>query len=337
MACRLIEGWESSTTTSHYTGKWTSFSGNGTAIQTTGSRSGTGQYLRVSGTLSPLVTRAFGAAGTWVLGFAFRTAGLGAQAVSLFDGASSQDDLFVNADGSLSVRRGSSTVLGTTTGVNLVAATWYYLEWKLVIGSGTSGSTEVRVNGVSRLALTGQNTQATANATATTLRLHQAPSNSSQDFDDMYVLDGTGGVNTDFLGDCKVEQLLPTGAGATTAWTPSAGSNWQCVDDAPPNGDTDYVSSATANQVDTYAFGDSAVTGTVKAVQATVYHRKDDAGSRSLALVARPGSTDQAGATIAVGDTFAMASQVWDTNPDTATAWTIATVNSSQFGLKLLA
>jgi hypothetical protein len=79
------------------------------------------------------------------------------------------------------------------------------------------------------------------------------------------------------------------------------------------------------------------VTGTVKAVQATALARKDDAGSRSIALVARPGSTDRVGSTQAVSDGYAGYAQVWDTNPDTSAGWTVADLNSSQFGQRLIA
>jgi hypothetical protein len=56
-----------------------------------------------------------------------------------------------------------------------------------------------------------------------------------------------------------------------------------------------------------------------------------------VALVTRPGSTDRVGATQSVLDTYSMLPQVWDTNPDTAAAWTVAEVNASQFGERLIA
>jgi hypothetical protein len=334
MVCRLIEGWESSTTLAHYVGKWTVLQGASTSIQSGGV---SGQYLRLSGTSQPVASRTLTAQGTWVLGFRVRLAQTPSAVCGVLDTATVQVDLLGNADGTLSVRRGGSTVLGTST-ATLALNTWYYVELK-VVGSGTSGAATVRVNGTAVLTLTGVNTQQTANATANTVRLGQQATSGNLDYDDVYVLDGSGGVNTDFLGDCRVEQVLPTGAGATTAWTPSAGANYAAVDDAPPNGDTDYVSSATAGQTDTYACGDLAVatSGTVKAVQATASCRKDDAGSRSVALVTRPGSTDRVGATQSVLDTYSMLPQVWDTNPDTAAAWTVAEVNASQFGERLIA
>jgi hypothetical protein len=51
--------------------------------------------------------------------------------------------------------------------------------------------------------------------------------------------------NSKALGEGFVVHLIPNGAGATTQLTPSAGSNFQCVDEVPPN-TRDYVSSSTA-------------------------------------------------------------------------------------------
>lgn len=339
MVARLIEGWESSTNLADYTtGKWSSSGGT----VTIGSASGRfGNGLRVTAGTS-FIQRGFDAQATWVVGFAFRAGSLPGSPAAL---CSFLDTGTIHCGVALSDTTGqlfafrstAATVLGT--GPALTVGTWYYLEVKATI-SDTVGVVVVRLNGTTVLNLTGIDTRNSANATANTVRLGStaATTGFSNDYDDVYIFDATGSANNDFAGDCRVEQVLPSGAGATTAWTPSAGANYAAVDEVPPNGDTDYVSSATAGQTDTYAFGDLSVasSGTVKAVQATVQARKDDAGSRSLALVTRPGSTDRVGATQAVADTYVACPQLWDTNPDTAAAWTVAEVNSSQFGFRLV-
>lgn len=337
MVCRLIEGWESSTVMADYTGKWTA-PGTGTVSAAAG-RFGNGHRVSVSAHTS---SRTFDNQGTWVIGFALRIGGFPAGApplIRLSDGGTAQCGIHIPAGtGQIAAFRNTpTTVLGTTASAVLTPNVWAYVEAKLVISD--TGSVVVRVNGTPVLSLPSVDTRAsTTVSTANVVEIGALATISTNfDYDDVYILDGTGTVNNDFLGDCKVEQVLPTGAGATTAWTPSAGSNWDCVNEAPPNADTDYVASATAGQTDTYAFGDLTVTGTVKAVQATAQARKDDAGSRSIALVARPGSTDRVGATQAVGDSYALYPQVWDTNPDTAAAWTAAEVAASQFGQRLIA
>ena len=336
MVARLIEGWESSTAVADYAGKWTALTA--ASLASAAGRNGNG--LRCTSN-AHFASRTFDAQATWVVGFALRFSVMPGSAIavlSLMDTAVVHCGVAVQSDGTLSAWRGTTaTVLGAGSGAPLSANTWYYVEAKFTIHD-TAGVAALRVNGASVLSLTSQDTRNAGNSTANIVRVGTTVSPSGNwDFDDVYILDGTGSVNNDFLGDCKVSLLLPNGAGATTAWTPSAGSNYQAVDEAPPTGDTDYVSSATAGQTDTYAFGDLAVTGAVKAVQATAYCRKDDAGSRSLALVTRPGSTDRVGATQSVLDSYSMLPQVWDTNPDTAAPWSVSDVNASQFGERLIA
>lgn len=335
MVCRLIEGFESSTVFADYLGKWSATAGNG-AIGPANGRFGNGHRITSTGSW----IRNFDNQATWIVGFAAKLdnlPGSAQAAVHFTDGGTTHCGLGVaDTTGLLFAWRGTTgTVLGTASAAVPVGS-WCYIECKVTIGDSPNGAFAIRLNGVTVLNLTGQDTRNAGNASANGVRISLSNTGISY-VDDIYICDAIGTTNNDFLGDCKVEQVLPTGAGASTLWTPSAGSNYQCVDDVPPNGDTDYVSSATAGQTDTYAFGDLGVaSGTVKAVQATVNARKDDAGSRSLAVVARPGSTDRVGATQAVGDSYAGYTEIWNTNPDTAAAWSVPEVNASSFGVRLI-
>jgi hypothetical protein len=333
MVARLIEGWESSTVLADYAGKWTGVNAN--AIAPANGRAGNG--LRCT-QLTSGVSRVFDAQATWVLGFALRVNAASSDTICYFlDGGTLHCGVALNASLVPFAWRGAvGTVLGTGSS-GLTANTWAYVEVKVTIND-TTGSVHVRVNGAPVLALTNVDTRNAGNPTANAVRLGSTGNLSTSvfEYDDIYIFDGTGSVNNDFAGDCRVAAVRPTGAGATAAWTPSAGANYACVDEAPPNADTDYVSSATAGQTDTYAFADLAVIGTVKAVQATAVVRKDDAGTRTLALVARPGGTDRPGATQAVGDSYGSLSEIWNTNPDTAGAWTVAELNAGEWGVKLV-
>jgi len=337
MVCRLIEGFEQSTVAADYLGKWSSMTGT---LASAAGRYGNGFRQTTN---AHVFARTFDAQPTWVVGFAFRTSAIVASTlplVTFLEGATLHCGLALqDTTGLLFAYRGTvATVLGTAA-APLAANTWHYLEAKFTIHN-TAGVAIVRVNGTPVINLTAQDTQNAGTATANTVRFgsSQNPAPALLDFDDLYVFDTTGSVNTDFAGDCRVERLAPSGAGATTAWTPSAGANYACVDEAPPNADTDYIASSTAAQTDTYAFGNLVTTsGTVRAVQATATARKDDAGARSVALVARPGGTDRLGATQGVGDTYSTFVEVWNTNPDTGAAWTLAETNASEWGLRLIA
>jgi hypothetical protein len=336
MVCRLIEGFEHSTQSADYVGKWSAETVG--AVSTTYGRYGNG--VQLSGTTTRL-TKTLDNQATWIVGAAVRLGNPPATTAPLLevlDGGTIQAGLGVTAAGALFVYRATpATVLGTSAATGLLLpGVWAYVEWRVTVGN--TAPVLARVNAVEVLNLPSVDTSNTANAFANAVRLAAPGSGNEVAVDDVYVFDATGSANTAFVGDVRVAYLAPNGAGATTAWTPSAGANYACVDEtATPNDDTDYVASATAGQTDTYAFANlTTASGTVHAVQAMAHARKDDAGTRTFAFVARPGGTDRLGAALSLGDTYTSWAQVWDVNPDTSAAWTLAAVNAAEFGQRLL-
>ena len=334
MVCRIIEGFDSSTVTNDYIPKWTTEVI--TSIGTPYGRYGQGARFGASA----LLTKNLDNQATWIMGAAVRLSelptGTSSGVFRVTDGVTHQAGIGINTLGQIFAYRSTiATVLGTPSAAIIIPLIWYYIEWRVTIGN--TGSVVVRVNEAEVLNLPSVDTMSTTNAYANVVTLGPPPSGMENHVDDVYVFDTTGSTNNTFAGDVRVERIVPAGAGATTAWTPSTGSNYACVDEAPPNDDTDYVSSLTAGQTDTYAFGNLTTTsGTVFAVQASAQVRKDDAGTRTLALVARPGSTDRLGATQGATDAYLNIAELWNTNPDTSAAWTIAEVNASEFGVRLL-
>lgn len=270
---------------------------------------------------------------TWFVGLAFKT---GTQwpndyFLALRDSGALQVEVRINTAGQLVAAR-NGTALATVE-APLAFSTWYYIELAAYIHD-TAGTLTVRVNGASVITLSGVDTKNTANAYANQLAL-RSPNNGNAltMIDDLYICDGAGSTNNSLLGDCKVVALLPSGAGASTDWTPSAGANYECVDEATPDDDTTYVSSATAGHKDTYALGDLSGSGTVYGVQALYRVRKDDAGTRTVKSVLRSGAgTEANGTSNNVGDTYGYYADVFDAEPGGA-AWTVAKVNDAQAGV----
>lgn len=237
------------------------------------------------------------------------------------------------ADGSIRAYNSALGVLGTSA-PSVIANTTahFYVEVKVFIHD-TTGSIEIRVNGNTTpvLNLTAIDTKGTANAYATVVGGPHSLSGSNVDMyvDDIYIAD-------DFLGDVRIEALSPSGAGATTNFTPSTGANYQCVDEAAtPNDDTDYVSSSVVNDKDTYAMGNLAsVLGAVVAVAVTTYDRKDDAGARTHSHVTRLSGTEDTGAAFSPTTAYAFHQTVFTTKPGGG-AWSIADVNAMEAGLKI--
>ena len=287
------------------------------------------------------VTKTLDNQATWIIGVAFQTnlftAGNGLPLLLVIDNTTTQVDLRYDSNGHLYVTR-NGTTLGTSI-LTLTAGAYAYIELKVLINS-TVGTIDLHVNGTSWLSLTGQNTQASANAYAQVIQLGTDTGNTATwDYDDLYVLDGTGSANNAFLGDTRVQALRSTGAGHSTQFALGAGtSNWEAVSEATEDGDTTYVDSATAGQIDTYTFGAlTPVSGTIPFIQTMLVARKDDAGIRTVADVISDGITDHVGASNNVGTSYQQWLTIHETDPVTSAAFTLANVNARQYGVEEVA
>ena len=225
---------------------------------------------------------------------------------------------------------------GTTQGTTrFTTGGWNYVEAKIVF-HGSTGTVELRVNGLptAELSATGRNTG--AGVSGFNLRNYWPPSSY---FDDIYFCDTTGPApNNDFLGDIRVEYLVPTGAGAKTNFTPSAATNWQTVDEAGGASDADYNSDNVPGAMDLFAMSNLSGNGLVFGVQPSVRAWKSDAGFRTVKAVAfmSNGTGETAryypSLKFAVGDSPAFSTRLMSLSPDTNVAWTVAEVNALQFG-----
>jgi len=237
----------------------------------------------------------------------------------------------------LRVNNGTTTWPTTYT---YTAGSWVYIEWKIVFGTGVSGSTSVRVNGIQVLNQASINTAPSGSARTDGYMLFQLTGAEGSNFtiDDLYICDGTGATNNTFLGDIRVQYLVPTGAGVKTQFTPSTGSNWQTVDEVPAS-DTDYNSANSPGAMDLFQMANLAGNGLVYGVQTISRSKKDDAGFRKAAPVfykaSGLGETARfyKGSQAPVIDNFLnLPLQMFNTSPDTGVAWTVDEVNALQYG-----
>lgn len=283
-------------------------------------------------------TKTLTSVATRVVGFAlFPFTSLAAATIlSFLDSGTVQVDLRLAATGTLQVTR-NGTVLATSSAGVVSAGVWQYIEFKAKIDP-TTGTYEVRVGGVTVLSGSGANTRNTANSTTNQFKI-ATPSLTQLYFDDLYALNISGLVNSDFLGECRILTSFATGDGASSQWTPSTGTNhFAVIDETTPNDDTDYNSDANVGDIDLYTFPSVSPTGAIGAVQTTMCARKDDAGTRQLSEVCRSGGTNFVGGlTFTMLSTYLMYMQIRETDPNTSSAWTNSGVNNAQFGAKVIA
>jgi len=254
-------------------------------------------------------------------------------------GAAQASLTFTAGDGLIRARQGNvGTLLGTSS-VTMSADAWHLVEWRHQMTSATVGTTEVWLDGTRVINFSGDNSaSATVNIAQLSLGLLIATPGLNVYFayDDIAVNDTTASTpNNAQIGDGRVVLLKPTGAGSNTAQTrggTDSGANWNQVDEVPPSL-TDYVFSATAATRDTYALQDlPSGSWAVNCCEVVAYAQNSDTGAGSLGLTVKSGATTNEGSAQSLGTSAAYLRQLYETDPATSTAWTVAAVNALEAG-----
>jgi hypothetical protein len=340
MSLKWIDGFDTYTSAALINRKYAS--GDMGASKLELGRSGFGKSLVFVGPVNPatateFVTPDLGNHNTWVVGFAFAHK-MPAEEFTLLelrDSSLVQVDL--RFDPGTEKFRVFSNGVAIGTGITRVnTGTWYYVELKVVVHN-SAGTVELRVNEGVDLSLANVKTQNTSNTFANRLAFKKPAGYYTQYMlDDMYVLDGAGTINNDFLGDMKVEVIRPSGPGATTQWTPQpGGANWEAVD----QDDNSWVQASAAGSLDTYAFGDlQNISGNIAGVAVTVYAKNSDAFGHRVKSVIRSGGVDTEAPTAqSVTDiSYHYKSFITERDPNTTAPWTVSGVNGAEYGVKLV-
>lgn len=340
MALLFMDGFDHYAT-ADFTKKWTSINASPQILPTSGRRGGGAARIDVYNTNLVFKTFPF-TSNTWILGFAFNSGGGfgSASLAGILDGSTYQCELRTNSDGTMSVTRNGTALTGGTSTRAMNAGTWNYIEWKVTIADSiAANSCVVRVNGEDWLSVAaGQDLKNSANAFANRIVIGGSGPISMTNllFDDLYVCDQTGPAPyNNFLGDVRIDTLLPNGDGTYQAWSPSTGTtHYTCVDENPIN-TTDSVQTAGVGNRDSYTFQDlPALTGNVLAVQTNIAAIKNDAGSRSVKTLVKSGATVSTGTAQALNNSYLYYNDMFVNDPNTGTAWTQAAINAAEFGVE---
>jgi hypothetical protein len=220
---------------------------------------------------------------------------------------------------------------------------WEYIEFKFVLGGGTSGSLEIRVNGITILNDTGVDTQTSSGTDIGTIVViggqgSTTDVNENRLLDDWYVCDTTGTDNNDFLGPLKVETLLPSAAGDSSDFTPLASTNVSQVDEVVVDDASSYNGSSTVGHLDLFNMDDlTDIDGTIFGVQLDLNSAATDATVMDLIPTVKHSTTEGAGSAIKVVDNTIYATYygIFEENPNGSTAWTATTINAFQCGYEV--
>jgi hypothetical protein len=228
----------------------------------------------------------------------------------------------------LCLGNGGATVAAGSQAISL--NTTYLIEvYYRPLNSG--GECTVKIDGIADATYTGDTTAGLENIS----RVYFLSVNSAS----CYYFDDVAVSDSDWLGNVYIQAIYPTGAGTTTSWDPSTGSNYDCVNEVPAS-DTDYVSTNVTNEVDTYACNN--LTGAIGSVLAVnVFARTAYEGSVTptrIQIVVRNNSVDYpSGETIHPALSFTTSSYLWEQDPDSDDAWTETEINGLEIGVKAVA
>lgn len=300
---------------------------NGMTISATGGREN-GPCLK--GGISTSVSKTYDAQDTWIIGARNKldTIPSTAQSVIIFkDGATTHVAIQINTDGTISALRGSTTLATSSSSIN--GGVSFYIEAKVYIADA-SGTVAVRINGTSWINFTGD-TRNAGNASANNITIGSGVVSNHNWINDLYIADGQAGEVTDFLGPQRCDSLFFTADGYYADWTPSTGSNrYSLVDDNPANDDTDYITGAVGQKVTIKTTSMSFTPATINGVKITGVMKKSASGTVNVKRILRKSSTDYESATLLPPDiTYAHISDVLETDPATATAFTKTDIESN--------
>lgn len=231
---------------------------------------------------------------------------------------------------------GINTTFGNTAGGLMAINTWYQVQI-YVKRHATAGMLTIKIDGVTVLNLTGL-AMGSTDIGKIVLHPQQYGGVNLAMFDNLWIFNTLGTHSNGFpVGRMKVQALMPNAAGTYTDLTPSAGSNYQNVDETTANDDTDYNSGITATNKDSYNLTDlSGSIAQVHGVQVTAIVRKDDVDSKTYQTFTKSGSTETYSADIVATLAYASSTPLILTDdPNTSAQWTVTNVNALEAGVKI--
>jgi hypothetical protein len=234
-----------------------------------------------------------------------------------------------------------------STGVNTIAeGEWHY--WELKVDISASGFAEGRQDGITVGSFSG-NTLGSSSGTADRLSLFSGNASGGIVqgggdfyFDDLYVVDGTGTVANDFVGDARILIAEPSASGDLSEWNGSDGDqidNFELVDENPFS-DSDYVFARDANITDLY--GTSSLDsdpeiqgGDIFAVQQSMRAWRINETERQVAMMLKQGGVENEGSPhTPVFGTGRFFLDEHPLNPVTGLAWEVDDIGNIQQGLR---
>lgn len=226
-----------------------------------------------------------------------------------------------------------------TLPLTIVRNQWYFVEMNTVVNN-TTGSWEVRIDGVSIFSDTSIDTSDGGNGVISHVQIRGIDNGLLRtDFAGVIAWDNTGGDLTDFPGPISFRTIHPDADGDDEAWTTSSGTDSFALvnETAPHDDDTDYLQDTVSTNRSLFTYDDLSTNYSgVIGVQINTVVRETDASDFTLINTFKQGGTLYPESSQAIaGQTYENLSNVLDLDPDTSVAWIITGINSLQAGIEV--
>ena len=261
-----------------------------------------------------------------------------------------QFDVRLTTTGTLQARgQGGSNIGSASSAIN--DGNYHRLECRIYDESAANGTCEVRLDGT---AFASQSNTTPDIDAFRKIQIGIIDSTTADVYmDDVAMNDNSGSFQNSWPGPGAIIHIYPNSSGDNAQWTPSAGSNYQNVDETPSFNDiTDYNSSNTLNQIDDYnlaaapaAIGSS---DNINVVQVGVRHSGAGASANAsfvLRIKASSGGTVEESAAItppsttwvtnATDNTLNYLLTLYDLPGASTTPWTKSDLDNAQIGVRL--
>jgi hypothetical protein len=287
----------------------------------------------------PIANGAFIADEEVIFGFSFKVSAYGLSYKVEFDFVSSGQGgvrlQFVNGGNIIKLYR-SHIAFYEVGSFNYEVDTWYYIEVKCKIAK-PGGYIIAHLNEQEVLNYTGDTMW--SGATSFSRVEGRFGDNWNILIDDFYIAGSEGVNNNDFLGDVRIDSINPNGAGNYTDLTPSAGSNYQCVDEVVID-ESDYVEGIDPGDKDSYSYPDVPTDlddADIKGIfLRNISQRTAPADNIKIDSFIRTGSTDyNASADLSLQDVWASKDFIFEKDPSDSGDWTKAKINACEFGMEV--
>lgn len=295
---------------------------------------GTKNYWHNTGSgIESLALKAFTAMTTFVIGFrVYRNgnAGNDSRCVTFLNGGTVAGSFGCLADGRLAYsedQRMYDPYILAAAERPLPMKGWNYVELKVVLHA-TTGSVEIKLNGQTVASETGIDTiGAESQITQCIFNWNGTYSDAVANewwVTDIYLDDST------LRGPMDIWYQPCDTSGSAANFTPSAGNNEDNVDELGNDGDTTYNASTATSTLDQLAHSDSLDDDPI-ALQPLVIARYVPTGSANIKVGVLSGTThDQASAEGITDGYRGYLGKIYETDPDTASAWTASGADAAE-------